>query len=76
MKVGSIFSLNGISKEEFYFLNNQSTNHMKKMKSGPILEQILIELCVIHLGVMPCFQEIGDLVNGTLGKQHMIEIHA
>jgi hypothetical protein len=41
---------------------------LDKMRSGLVLKQIVVEHYDIHLGVMPNLQEIGDLVNGTLGK--------
>jgi hypothetical protein len=38
------------------------------MRSGLVLKQIVVEHYDICLGVMPNLQEIGDLVNGHLGK--------
>jgi hypothetical protein len=63
-------------RKGFYFRTIKILIALEKMKSWPVLEQILIEHCAIHLGVMPYLQEIGDLVDGTLGKQHMIEMLA
>jgi hypothetical protein len=66
MKDNLILSLNGISKVGVIFQIFKVPTTLKKMKSVPILEHVLLEHNVIYLWVPLDLHKIVELINGIL----------